>query len=530
MMTCERASEELTALLYNEADAPTRAALEEHLGRCPRCAAELETLRAALGVLRSAAPPAAPPGFSVSLPRRRVLPRAGSLMAASIVAALLLFFLSDGGPKAYGDIRVEKVDFSLTVYNRNLALVRDRRNIFNLRAGRNIVRFSDVPAYIDPTSVHFFSLTDATGTRVVEQNFEFDLVSADALLRKFLDESIECVFKDGSVGKGRLLSYDPKTLVISQSGEALTLSRENIQSLRMPKLPEGLLSRPTLVWDLDVKTEGKHETIVSYLTGGMAWKADYTAISKKERTLELSGWVTVTNQSGATYENAKVKLIAGDVHRVRETFKVLQDSLPNGAGVGQNRSQVEEQSFFEYHLYTLVRTTTLRAGSVKQVEFVQRNGIPARHLYEYDCTRSADRVAVKLEFKNTDMPLPMGQVRLSAEVGPSTEFVRAISIEHTPKDEKVVLLAGYAFDLAAERKVTRLDRNEPGQIRRQDVELKLRNHKDEDVEIDVLEPVGGNGTVESSEPHEKLDAYKIRFVVAVPKHSEKTLKWRIDYE
>lgn len=539
-MTCEQTAPELAGLLYDEIDAEIRPAVEEHVAGCVRCADELRTLRAASAVLREAPLPKAPPGFTVAVPRRRVFPRSASLIAASVLAAILLYLTSfDSGLQASGEIRVEKVEVSATVYNQDLALIRDRRNILNLKAGRNTVRFTDVPALIDPTSVNFFSITDPAGTKVLEQNFEFDLVSSDKLLHKFVDGQIQCLFKDGSVGKGTLLSYDAQSLLLSQaSGEVSTYSRQNLQSILLPKLPEGLLSRPTLVWELEVKTEGKHETMVTYLTGGMSWRADYTLIDRKGDRLELAGWVTVGNDSGTTYDNAGLKLIAGDVHRVKETLRreLAEKKLEDASGAQDKANAFEEKSFFEYHLYTLGRSTSLRASEVKQIEFLKADGITGRRIYEYDANQSIDRVGVKLEFKNSKenklgMPLPQGTLRLSAEVGPETEFVRAVGIQHTPKDEKVTVFAGHAFDLTAERAVTRHERDSNGRTRKQVFELKLRNHKDEDVTIDVVEGMAGpNWSVASARPYEKLDAYRIRFTVAVPKNSEQVVGWTVDYE
>src|SRR2546428_611897 len=258
---------------------------------------------------------------------------------------------------------------ALTIYNQSFGVVREKRKV-DVKEKVGTIRFTDVAAQIDGTSVQFKSLTDP-GTTVLEQNYEYDLVSADKLLQKYIDKQIAVLTKDGSRYSGSLLSFDANQLVIRQYGEkgdiVMVQRGDNVKDIQFSALPEGLITKPTLVWKLATEKIGRQLVEVMYQTGGINWQADYNAVlNVKDTALDLNGWVTVNNQSGATYKDAKLKLIAGDVRRV----------LPPQPLAGYARKAMmaeaaapgfEEKAFFEYHLYTLGRPTTVADNQTKQI-------------------------------------------------------------------------------------------------------------------------------------------------------------------
>jgi hypothetical protein len=422
-----------------------------------------------------------------------------------------------------------------------LALVRDRREIWNLKRGDNIVRFTDVAARIDPTSVSWTSDTDPVGTRVVEQNYEFDLASADAILERYIDKKITCrvaTDKGMETVEGHLASYDPRELVLAEeagSGKVETLARENVREVMFGELPEGLLTKPTLVWKLRTKTPGEHKSTLMYLTAGMSWFAKYVVVVGPDDVLDLDGWVSLTNRSGSTYENARLKLIAGDVHRVEpepQPRRAARRWLEADAARTGEATGFVEKAFFEYHLYTLGRRTTIRDRQTKQIELLSRSGAKSTRRYVYSGGRD---VNVVLEVWNKEdnhlgMPLPKGEVSLMARDGSGElELIGKCTIDHTPKDEKIKLTIGRAFDIAAERTQTAQRRTGP----RSDVvsiRVNIRNHKGADVTVDVVERIGRADWSMRTASHEydKKDFQTLEFHVPVKANSESALTYTVD--
>ena len=251
-----------------------------------------------------------------------------------------------------------KEGVALTIYNQNFGVVREKRRV-DVPEKIGTIRFTDVASQIDGTSVQFKSLTDPLAT-VVEQNYEYDLVSADKLLEKYIDKQIAVLTKDGSRYSGNLLSFDANQLVIRQDGEkaeiVMVQRGDNVKDIQFGALPEGLITKPTLVWKLATEKIGQQLIEVAYQTAGINWQADYNAVlNAKDTALDLGGWVTINNQSGATYKDAKLKLIAGDVRRVQPLQAVAMGGMRKLAMVESGVSGFEEKAFFEYHLYTLGR-------------------------------------------------------------------------------------------------------------------------------------------------------------------------------
>jgi hypothetical protein len=442
------------------------------------------------------------------------------------------------------------------------AIVKEWR-MMKLAAGTNTIRFPDVAAKIDATTVLFTSLTDPAGTAVLEQNFEYDLVSADKLLQKHIDRPITIDLENGGKISGTLLSFDAAQIVL-QSGPPGPLQivqrPNNVRNIEFAALPGGLITRPTLVWQIEAKKEGEHLAKVAYQTGGITWNADYTAVvSPDEGSLDLAAWVTIRNQSGGSYRDAELKLVAGDVQRVG-----TQSDTDNRLFLGAAKSaRLEEpgfveKPFFEYHLYTLGRPTTLLDNSVKQIElFPQATGAPVRKTYlyyggvgrqpyggqpyfdrNYGLT-SNRKVDVYVEFRNSKeqglgLPLPAGRVRVNKrdEADGSLEFVGEDTIDHTPKDERVRLKLGSAFDIVAERKQTDFKVDTGARWLRETFEIRIRNHKDEAVAVIVKENLyrWANWTVEQkSHDFTKEDARTVHFPVGVPKDGETVVTYTVLY-
>ncbi len=447
----------------------------------------------------------------------------------------------------------DEVGLCVTVYNQNFGVVRDVREI-ELAKGENKVLFRDVAAGIDGASLHFKSLTDPDGTVVLEQNYEYDLVNANKLLEKYIDRSVRVLTEEGKMYEGTLLGFDKAQLILSKDprkGPIQIVARtDNVTAIVCSELPEGLQTKPTLMWKIEAKKAGKHKVKTTYLTGNINWEADYTAvISKDESKLDLGGWVTIRNNSGKRYENTKIKLVAGGVHRAPE-----RPGAPmQRAKGGRTRGGVEGKEFFEYYLYTMPRKSTIEDRSTKQLELLNAGGIECTKTYRYNgaiVPRWGDRwnrtygsqcnkkVDVFLSFKNAQknnlgLPLPAGRVRVfkkDPDDG-SLEMIGEDRVDHTPRDEKVELKMGSAFDIVGERKQTNY-RKIAGNVFEESFEIKLRNHKKEKVTVEVWEKLYRSTNWEvrdSSMKHEKVDASTIKFLVDVEPDKEVTITYTVLY-
>jgi hypothetical protein len=441
----------------------------------------------------------------------------------------------------------------LTVYNQNLALVKDRRAL-ELEEGINEVGFTGVAAQIDPTSVHFRSLTDPQGTVVLEQNYEYDVVGTQKLLQKYLGEEVWLVTEDDTQYSGLLLSGAGDIILQRADGSVTVIKLEAVREFNFPELPEGLITKPTLVWLLEAGQAGDHETELTYLTEGISWEADYIVVlAQDDASLDLDGWVTLHNQSGGTYENAKLKLIAGDIHRVAEERRAVADMV-FVEKEAMAAPQVEERAFFEYHLYQVQRPVTVRDNQTKQIEFASGTGVPAEKFFVYDGagrgywgwgpitdpgygTASNPKVMVMLELRNEEdtglgIPLPRGKVRVYKEdVDGGSEFIGEDSIDHTPKDETVRLYLGDAFDIVGERKQT--DFRKPGRrIIEESYEITLRNHKEQEVEVRVVEHMfrwSEWEVLRSTQDYVKLDAQTLEFRLPLKADGEATVEYTVQY-
>lgn len=443
------------------------------------------------------------------------------------------------------------------------ALVRDDRDM-QIKQGRSQLSFTDVAALIDPTTVTFASLTEP-GTRVLEQNFQFDLVSTQKLLLKFIDRQITV---DKSAGNsvtpitGTLLSATDGIVLRDKDGTIYSLPVYS--SVKFPDLPGGLNTRPTLVWDLQSPVGGTHKTRVTYQTGGMTWWADYNLIFNEgadanSGLLDLSAWVSIINQSGATFADTRLKLIAGNVNRVEPPPAPVfrRQAMEMAVAADASAPGFEQKAFFEFHLYTLGRKTTLPNNSTKQIElFDQARQIPAKkvlhyygagHPYLYPSpytdrnmgVETNKKVDVYLEFKNDKafglgVPLPAGRLRVSQldKADGSLEFIGEDTIDHTPKDENVRVKLGSAFDVVGERRQVNFSVDEKAQWMEEEIEVKLRNHKAQPVDVIVKENLyrwSNWKVLTKTHNFEKEDARTINFPVKVSKDGETVVRYRVRY-
>jgi hypothetical protein len=434
----------------------------------------------------------------------------------------------------------EKKELNLTVYNDNLALVRDVRNI-SLKKGKDIVTVDEIPSGIEPTSIHFKSLRAPGKVKILEQNYEFDLVSSDKLLEKYLSRKISVKTEEAGLYRGYLMSFDKGTLVISEKikgGETTLIERETVQEIKFSKLPEGLKTKPALVWLLKSDLAGKHDVEVSYLTGGISWKADYVSVvSDDDKSLDMTGWVSIDNKSGVGYPEAKLKLIAGDVHRVKPA--VAPRKAARFAMATADAEGFEEKVFFEYHLYTLGRPATIKDKQIKQIELLSASAVPAKKIYIFEAAarywsrqQDSKKIKVMMEIKNSKknnlgMALPKGLVRVyKKDSDGSLQFVGEDRIDHTPKDEKIRIYLGNAFDLVGERK--KISHDKTKKYITENYEVSLRNHKKKVVTIVVKEHFYGDWEIKDSNyKTEKKDAYTAEFKIPVKPDEESVLKYTV---
>ncbi|MFH1370868.1 MAG: DUF4139 domain-containing protein [Planctomycetota bacterium] len=463
----------------------------------------------------------------------------------------------------------------LTIYNDNFAVVREARKM-RFEKGQNTVRFTDVASAIDPTSVKFECLSAPGAVSVLEQNYEYDLVNADSLLKRYIDKQVMVAIKgSGSDSRkfieGTLLAAVGPDLIVKGSKGIEIIGRAGVEEIALKELsapgetsplggPDDLVTRPTLVWLTDAEKGGKQLCEVTYTTGAINWRADYTAILNADDTaLDFSGWVTIDNRSGAGYRDATLKLIAGDVRRVQPPAMVDYELGAMRKMAVQEAPAFEEKAFMEYHMYTLGRKSTINNNQVKQIEFIEpATDVQATKIYVYERAgwrwrsgRSSQpekgKVNVKIEFENKKenklgIALPKGKVRVfkkdpgSASATPgrpadgSLEFVGEDLIDHTPRNEKLSLYIGDAFDIVAEHTMT--DYKEQWGRRFETHKVEIRNRKEEKITVFVDErlPSYEDWKIEkSTHKWEKRAAFVARFPVEVEADSTATIEYTVSW-
>jgi hypothetical protein len=443
----------------------------------------------------------------------------------------------------------DQTDIAVTVYNSNIALVRDTRQI-RLSSGVFPLRFEDVAASINPATVHFRSLTDDTKLSVVEQNYEYDLLDPQKLLQKYVGKEVTVVRGEQDAGSTKWVETKA-TLLADNNGPVWEIGDEIVTGMpsmyyRFPLLPGNFYSRPTLIWTLDNRGAAAQKVEASYLAGNMSWTADYVlTVARDEKLADLDGWVTLNNNSGAAYQNAKLQLVAGEIHQVQARAPVMKSREFMSAMAAPPPPPFTQEGISEYHLYSLGRRTSIQNNESKQISLLTGTGILIeKHLlvegqsYYYRSAAGMGNavpqpVKVLYQFKNEQkgglgMPLPAGTVRvyLSDSKG-GIQFVGEDNIQHTPKDETLKIYVGDAFDVVCERKQTDY-KQLASNLFEMEYEITLRNHKDVPVTVEVHEPLGGDWEIVNSNfTPEKLDAGTVGFEIPVAKDGTAKLTYRV---
>jgi hypothetical protein len=470
------------------------------------------------------------------------------VLAASPARAQSAAGKEEAAAKAHSTTEKDQVDLSLTVYNSNIALVRDVRQI-RLPAGTFPLHFEDVAATINPATVHFRSLNDPSKLNVVEQNYEYDLLDPQKLLQKYVGREVTLVRQEKDAGSTRWV--ETKALLLADNGGPVwkigneIVTGMSADSYRFPDLPENLYSRPTLVWLLENRGAPAQKVEASYLANSINWSADYVlTVGRDEKGADLDGWVTLTNASGVAYNNVKLQLVAGELHRTQPPMPRAEMAAALEVRKA-NAAQFAQEAFSEYHLYTLERRTSIQNNESKQISLLTASNVPVEkslvvegEQYYYRNPQGMGNavpqtVKVYYQFKNEEkanlgMPLPAGTVRVyQSDSKGGVQFVGEDLINHTPKDEKVRVYVGNAFDVVCERK--QMDYKKlASNLYEMEYQITLRNHKDGAVTVDVREPLGGDWEVVNSNfKWTKLDARTIGFQIPVEKNGTATLDYRV---
>ena len=435
----------------------------------------------------------------------------------------------------------------ITIYNSNIGLVKETRLVY-LQQGVQTLKFMDVAGKLDPTTVNFKSLLNGGSLQILEQNYENDLTSQQKLLEKFVGQKVELAWLNPESKKEEMVEA---TLLSTQGGNTFQIgdkiSLGHPGRIVLSKIPETISLQPTLLWLLENKIASPQRLEVTYLTSGINWKTDYLAILNPTDTqIELTGWATIENRSGATYRNAQLRLVAGEVQRVREE-KMMDRAVPRTAMAAKEAPpQFKEESFFEYHLYTLDRVTTLLDHETKQMVLFDAQQVPVSKLYilqgqpqfywaRYEARGQKQRVGVFLEMANRQenhlgMPLPKGIARVYKEdKDGALQFAGEDRIDHTAKNEKFKIKIGEAFDVVAERIQTEYKQLD-SKVYEVAFEVELRNQKNEDVKVLVEEPIPGDWEmISNTHPYEKPQANLVRFLVPVGKNQGVKIRYKVRF-
>ncbi len=426
----------------------------------------------------------------------------------------------------------------VTVYNQNLALVKQVRTVEITRSNLPL-KFTDVAAKIIPTSVHLRNLSGNQDFTILEQNFEYDLVSGEKILDKYIDHEVEIITDRGQLISGILLSKSGRSLVLKTDDGIRILPLNDKMQINVKDLPEGLITRPTLIWEVAGVKNGKEKLEVSYLTEGMNWHAEYVGVLNENATqLGLDAWVSVENQSGATFQDARLKLVAGEIHRAPSPQiqeYAMEAMAPAYKRTGRQKG-FQERSFFEYHIYELQRPTTLKNNQIKQISLFPAATVKCHKEFVYSPWRDSENIFVKLAFENKKsqglgIPLPAGIFRIYKKDQESLEFIGEDRIDHTPRNESVKVTMGKAFDLKAERKVVTTTKISD-RSQKMTVEIELRNHKEKEavtILVDERMPAIQWKISDSNFSYKKIDVTRVEFNVPVPANDKVKLRYTVVY-
>ncbi len=445
----------------------------------------------------------------------------------------------------------DQQNVAVTIYNGDLALVKDTRKV-QLNTGINALALRDVSAQIRPETALLRSISAAGSLSLLEQYFEFDLLTPVKLLEKHVGKSVGLAKIHPTTG---VETIEQATVLSANNGVVLSVGNrietsDSLNHIVYDTLPANLRDRPTLVTKINNKGATNQAVELSYLTGGLGWKADYVAeLNSQENLLDLSGWVTLTNTSGAAYKNAKLQLVAGDVNRVQSPQTMAMQMRKNDMAMAETAAPLVEESLLEYHLYSLERPTTIAENQTKQVALLSANGVPVRkelvlrgedYYYQgqYGEIGNKMKVGVFIEFDNKEaaklgMPLPKGILRVyKKDSAGNAQFVGENNIDHTPKNETVRLKLGEAFDVTADKKQTDFkvlpSPAKGNNLYESAYELTLKNAKKEKVIVTVQEPISGNWNMLSeNKTHTKVNSHLAQWKIQIPAESKVTLTYRV---
>jgi hypothetical protein len=443
----------------------------------------------------------------------------------------------------------DQSDLSVAVYNSNIALIRDVRHL-ELPSGTFRLKFMDIAATVNPATVHFRSLTEPEKVGVLEQNYEYDLLEPNKLLNKYVGKEVTLVrsYMDNGTTKREEIKA---TLLANNNGPVWKIGNDIVtgayaETYRFPEVPANLYDRPTLVMSLENSGAHKQTIETSYLANNLSWNADYVlTVGRDDKAADLDGWVTLVNNSGTAFHNAKLQLIAGDLNRLPERKGGVIGGLVPKAAQAPAANEFQQESFSEYHLYSLNRRTSVEDKETKQISLLEGSGVPVEKLYVvngqnyyYRNAQAAgaparDPVAVFYKFKNEEkgglgIPLPAGNVRVyQKDSKGGLLFIGEDHINHTPKDEFITIKIGNAFDIVEERKQTDFKKI-ADRVYEMEYEITLRNHKDTPVTVQVNEPIGGDWEMLSSTfPAKKTAAFAAQFNVPVKPNGDAVLTYRV---
>lgn len=428
----------------------------------------------------------------------------------------------------------ERKSLAVTVYNDDLGVVKDTR-VMQIPKGKSEIRLTDVSERIDPTSVHIkFS------GNILEQNYQYDLASMDKILKRYINKKVRLIDSKGNPIEGILLTTGNQIVLKLESSGLIMIPNLDSYRLYVDELPEGLITVPTLIWLVDSKKDGSQDIEVSYQTKGLSWQAEYVAVLNSSDTkMDFNSWVSINNYSGTSYPDANIKLVAGDVNRVSEPHGFYESEVMVKMARDAAAPMFEEKSFFEYHIYEMLRPSTIANNETKQISLFEVSDVNIIKKYYYKTGSSNSRsnsgkVSVIVEFENKiennlGIPMPKGKVRLYKSDGKTLEFIGEDLIDHTAKNEKLKLKVGDAFDIVVEETLVN-EKRISDKVYEYEYEIKIRNTKTEDVVVDVESNVYGNWEILSSTfKHEKKDARTIAFKVPVKKSAESVLNYKIRY-
>ena len=431
---------------------------------------------------------------------------------------LILLLISMGFPQT-----------QLTIYNHGQALVKEQFSR-QLPSGISEIEIERVAETLNPSSV---KLSSTRGLQVLEQNYRYDLVDQNKLLKKYLEADVTVILQNDNKMSGKLLSYDNSTLVIKSRNGTDIIQRSFVGSIKCPSPKERLYVRPTLAWTVNSAKAAKYDLDLSYLTGGISWQAEYVAVVKDDdKAMDLSSWINLNNRSGKDYVKAKLKLVAGDLHRAQPPTQGINEERVYKA-LRAAPAQVQEREFFEYHLYEISFPVSVGNREEKQIQWLNPTIVKTDKRFVYEGgSNSFTNIPIKLLFNNdkkagTGVALPAGTLRLfKKDVDGALELIGEDWIKHTSKDDLVTIEVGKAFDVKGKKEV--LDRrSKSNRYHEEDIKITLANRKDENVEIDVIQYIASRNWKVQNPSHdfEKLDASRVIFTISVPANTEKSLTY-----